>query len=179
MSDQHQKKPGRSWFTFGAIAAIVILLFTTMLYLAIGNKHAADPNWAQIPFRQLPGLVVAMVAGLFGASFSMLIQSHNRVAEGTLEDLSVAASWPTLLLRGLVGVGAATIFYFFFNSGLLEGNLWPELAQIGFDSLTDSAPRVVPNQHLCLLVIWCFLAGFSETLVPNLLASTERSSNQN
>ncbi len=31
----------------------------------------------------------------------------------------------------------------------------------------------VPNKHLALLIIWSFLAGYSQTLVPSLLTRTE------
>jgi hypothetical protein len=33
---------------------------------------------------------------------------------------------------------------------------------------------VVPSKDLALLTVWCFLAGFSESLVPSILSSTER-----
>jgi len=33
---------------------------------------------------------------------------------------------------------------------------------------------VVPSKDLALLTVWCFLAGFSEILVPSILAGTER-----
>jgi hypothetical protein len=31
-----------------------------------------------------------------------------------------------------------------------------------------------PTKDFALLTVWCFLAGFSELLVPGLLAKTER-----
>jgi hypothetical protein len=33
---------------------------------------------------------------------------------------------------------------------------------------------VLPNRELALLAVWGFLAGFSERLVPNMLASSEK-----
>src|SRR5205085_2549579 len=93
----------------------------------------------------------------------------------TLEDLLTACSWRTLIVRGSVGLGGAAIFYFFFRSRLLEGNLWPNLTKLGFEPLVSAGPDgLVPNQDWCLLVIWCFLAGFSETLVPSILSNTEK-----
>lgn len=35
-------------------------------------------------------------------------------------------------------------------------------------------PLVMPSQALALLAIWCFLAGWSERMVPSILSSTER-----
>jgi hypothetical protein len=41
-----------------------------------------------------------------------------------------------LALRLGVGVAAAIIVYFFFESGLVDGALFPDLAQIGFERIT-------------------------------------------
>ena len=123
-------------------------------------------------FRTYPGLIVAMASGFFGATFSMLLQSRNRASQGTLEDLSAASSWTTLTVRGAVGLGAAAILCtFFFRSGLIDGNLWPDIDKLGFDMLgevkegdkVDLARQLVANEDWCLLIIWCFVAGFSET----------------
>ncbi len=130
------------------------------------------------------GLVIAAASGLFGASFFMLIELQRRI-EGTLQDIRDMWTWPFLLARCIVGVGAAAILYFFFESGLLEGSLWPDLSELGFtrvvasaaegakESLAPEGSRVVPNVNFALLVVWSFLAGYSQTLVPNLLLAAE------
>ena len=38
----------------------------------------------------------------------------------------------------------------------------------------NSMSFVIPSTDLALMTVWCFLAGFSEVLVPNLLTGTER-----
>jgi hypothetical protein len=125
------------------------------------------------PFRSYPGLLIAMSAGFLGATFSMLIQNQRRVSEGSLEHLNVASSWHTLIVRGSVGLGGAAILYFFFESGLLGGSLWPDLNELDFVEVKGFKELLVPNKNWCLLIIWCFLAGFSETLVPTILQDTE------
>ena len=117
-----------------------------------------------------------MASGFFGATFSMLLQSRKRASEGSLEDLSAASSWTTLTVRASVGLGAAAILYFFFRSGLLEGSLWPDLSKLEFHPGELVRESLVPNRHWCLLIIWCFIAGFSETFVPNILTQTEAKS---
>ena len=167
------KKWSEQWGGFGIVAMFVLALLLWVLvqvYPASEEEHGP-----LVLFRIYPGLIVAMVSGFFGATFSMLVQSSRRATEGTLEDLSGACAWHTLIVRGSVGLGAAAILYFFFRSGLLEGSLWPKLIELKDEALLNQDVKgLVPNRDWCLLVIWCFLGGFSETLVPNILSKTEQ-----
>jgi hypothetical protein len=137
---------------------------------------------AMIEMDNLPyGLVIAMVTGLFGASFFMLIELHGKLGRGDTADLREMWTPWFLMLRCIVGVGAAAILYFFFRSGLLEGSLWPKLGSLGFEQVERSGSkwwlnegtRTVPNRDFALLIVWSFLAGYSQTLVPGLLLKTE------
>ncbi len=135
------------------------------------------------------GLFSAMITGLFGASFFMLIQLQQRISEGSLDDARDVWTYRMIVLRCVVGIGAASILYFFFKSGLLEGSLWPDIEHLGFHDVTnemsgDGAPlfyvepnKTVPNHNFSLLIVWSFIAGYSQTLVPNLLLSTENRAN--
>lgn len=158
-----------------ASAPVVIssLLAVLLLVLVLNISASEEEQAWGFVFRTYPGLVVALASGFFGATFSMLLQTQRRTAAASLDDLSSASSWRTLMVRSSVGLGGAAILYFFFRSGLLGGNLWPDLSKLSYEPLTNAARGLVPNQHWCLLVIWCFLGGFSETLVPNILTRTE------
>jgi hypothetical protein len=161
-----------NWSTFGIVALVVVglLLFVLIQVYGASGGQLGAVFW----FRMYPGLIVALACGFFGATFSMLLQTQRRTSEGTLEDLSSACSWRTLMVRCSVGLGGAAILYFFFRSGLLTGSLWPDLSKLGYEALEKGSPdALVPNQHWCLLVIWCFLGGFSETLVPNILTKAQ------
>lgn len=123
------------------------------------------------------GFTLAFTAGLIGASFSMLTRQREIADVSNLEEIETAAGLPMIFLRLGVGVGAACILYFFFNAGLVTGFLFPELAKLGFVPVADTTPpeplglgAFVPNGHLAKLVVWSFAAGFSEKLVPTLLA---------
>jgi hypothetical protein len=156
--------------------AIALFVVSVLVFVLVLVYSASDVQYgAAFPFRTYPGLLVALSTGFFGATFSMLLQCQRRTSEMTLDALQTASSWRTLAVRGSVGLGAAAILYFFFRSGLMEGNLWPDLTALGFEPIVSAgSDGLVPNQNWCLLVIWCFLAGFSETLVPNILTKTEQ-----
>ena len=152
------------WVYFVSIALFLLVI------LILAANDAGGIVGAM--FLMYPGLIVSMASGLFGATFSMLVNTTKRSAEGTLESLSAALSWHTLTVRGAVGVGAAAILYFFFSSGLLAGSLWPALTELRFEE-TQNGKFWVPNKDWSLLIIWSFIAGFSESFVPNILKKTE------
>lgn len=156
------------------VGCTILAAVTASLAVLIGKS--ADQAIELTLFRSYPGLLVAMASGLFGATFSMLVKYRARAAQGSEDDLQAALAWYTLLTRASVGLGASAVLYFFFESGLLNGTLWPNLAQLKFEVSQvggSGATAVVPNKDWCLLVIWTFLAGFSESLVPNILTQTE------
>lgn len=152
-----------------AIAFVVALgAFGLVLFFGLdpdgSEGHSPEGGTDQ---RGLAGaLSLAAVTGAFGASFSMLINSSKRLANGSLDDLKLLASRWVLLSRVLVGCGAAVVLLFFLYGGLLAGSAFPELA--------GEAARELELRGLALLVFWCFLSGFSETLVPALLSRMER-----
>jgi len=214
----------------------------------------------------LAGLGFAVAAGLLGASFSAMMGQGQLSQLDNIEEARAATTTKMLALRLGVGTAAAIIVYFFFESGLAEGALFPNLQNIGFgrvrplpaeefaalkanldafqqtasgivdsinaasakiDATLASAPlggkdevvadlggaasaaaspeqlrsaldavardlrlvndtvvtwkadwdldsrplgSVAPNADLSKLVVWCFAAGFTQSLVPSLLA---------
>lgn len=160
------------------VGLLAFSLFLAPYVYAFFNR--APPVFALFP------LWSALTAGLFGAFFSRLMSLQTNFGGGSLDVIKDAREWTYILSRGFVGICGALIVFFFLRLGLLEGSLVPNIERAGLpipnpglvsNPETGGAGLIVPPRDLCLLVVWCFLAGFSERLVPNVLATTEKTLN--
>jgi hypothetical protein len=119
-------------------AFLCALLFG--LILVVLDAHFGP----QMQSAALSGLGFAAAAGLLGASFSAMV-NQGRLAElENIEEAHAATSPQMIALRLGVGVAAALIVYFFFESGLVEGALFPDLQQIGFGRVTPLGNELDP-----------------------------------
>jgi hypothetical protein len=162
--------------TLIVIAVLVILLFPFFISYVKGQK-VDDPSL----------LTVVQLAGALGAFFSALIRLYN------FQDLPKALvarelnGLPRLhllvysLVPAVVGAIAATVIHMLFASGLIQGDLFPEFKCgkgkdlcITFGSLIGDWG---PNQakDYAKDIVWGFVAGFAERLVPDTLQSLSRS----
>lgn len=185
-----QKSATRRVVAAGLVACTLFVLPFGLLYheawRTAGTPYVPPfEGWVWLP------LWTALTAGFFGAMFSRLtfLQSNwNLLSLGALRD---ARDIWSILLRGAVGMTGAVVVYYFLLAGVVDGALFPKFDQIGLQQLyvparataTEAGAAdplgpvplrlILPNTHLALLVVWSFLAGFSERLVPSILQSTE------
>ena len=74
----------------------------------------------------------------------------------------------------LIGAIAAVVLYLIFVAGLMSGSLFPTISCVEGKSCTDVTELMrfyVPAgpQDVGKALVWAFIAGFSERLVPDLL----------
>ena len=151
------------WFM---LAAFLLAIFP---YIAIWLDTRVSPYWT------LFALYTALVSGLLGAFFSRLLTIQRDWGSMSLDEVFLHRELSYSLLRAGVGVCGALVVFFFFKSGLIDGALFPKLEKMSMDLVIASDMAfVVPSKDLALVTVWCFLAGFSEKLVPSILTNTER-----
>ena len=143
-----------------------LFMMSMLVFAASVLVTLAVPGLLQFDVRLL---VPAVLAGCWGASFSMLSSLKDRLDASNLDALKVMRARWVLASRVLIGAGGASILYFFFVSGLVTGAAFPDLMNAARQP-TDKPP---PLDVFAMLEVWCFIAGFSERLIPGLLAKTE------
>jgi hypothetical protein len=148
---------------------LVAFLLAILPYIVYWLDSRVSPYWT------LFALYTASVSGLLGAFFSRLITIQRDWKDMPIEEVFLNREISYSLLRAGVGVSGALVMFFFFKSGLIEGALFPNLDKMSMDFIyTSNMAFAVPSKDLALVTVWCFLAGFSESLVPKLLTNTER-----
>jgi len=165
--------------------ALLILPYVWMYVESANSRLKPIEKWSWLP------LYSALTAGLFGALFSRLLYLQQKWDSLTIGGLRDAREFTSILLRGCVGMTGAVVVSFFLMSEVIDGALFPNFSEIGLD-ITNYAVKVppqaatefaafhliFPSKHLSLLIVWSFLAGFSERLIPTILQDTEKTINQ-
>jgi hypothetical protein len=130
-----------------------------------------------------PLLVLVMLAGVLGAYFSALTRLYD------VDQLTVALVTPTIsqlggrylvmysLMPPIIGAIAAVVLYVIFVGGLLGGGgIFPSMGcseGAKCNSLVNVLRYFGPKDAVDYgkVLVWAFVAGFSERLVPDTLQS--------
>ena len=121
---------------------------------------------------------MVLLCGAIGGFISL----QRRLKSFEHDDLALLArSWIYVLLSPLVGGILALLLFFLFMAGLLQGDLFPGFKETeDMNSGLGTLFEVRGNNHTdyAKLIFWCFLAGFSESFVTNIISRFETSADQ-
>jgi hypothetical protein len=167
------RKEATKKILLGVFGAFLMLIVPYVLLSFNYKSGNVSPWWSHLT------LYTAVISGGLGAFFSRLIVLQRDWPNMSLEEVCLHNEWSYALLRAGVGMCGALILYYFLVSGLVDGSMFPHVEKFGIDLVVVEPPGVLmafatPTKDFALLTVWCFLAGFSELLVPGLLAKTER-----
>jgi hypothetical protein len=128
---------------------------------------------------KIPDTIVFDVfgVGMMGGLFSTLLRVQKFKLGGIREAtaLGEAGNQITVILAPAIGGAGAVVLFVLLAAGLLKGTFFPELPVLTFgkgaDGLEDLFQlQLASSTEAAKLYLLCFLAGFSERLVPDVMS---------
>ena len=156
----------------GRMVQLMILVALILVALWPAVSHVTGIEGA-------PGIM--LVAGIFGGVTSSLqrVYTMNRAADVVASIQSLAASTTSILAAPFLGAIFAIVFWFLVLGKLVGGDAFPKLTISGAgadgksilfrDFLYGKTEAGVSDY--AKLILWGFLAGFAERLIPDVLNS--------
>lgn len=162
-----------------ALTALLAALIAGAYLVPAGHPAAAGGTSWMV-------LLTGVLGGFIGLQRRLKGMEHDDL-------LLLARSWVYVLLSPMVGGVLALLLFILFISGLVEGDLFPrfEADAVAMDGDVDGADtedagvrakeslrtliqiHAVSFEDYAKLVFWCFLAGYSEKFVTNIISRFE------
>jgi hypothetical protein len=138
-----------------------------LIFLVLGSGLWLNESAHGIPLT-LAIFLIGAGGGVISTYFRLKEVSPSMVATNAILQIYV-----TPLIAGMLG----WICYAFFLTGMLQGPLFPQFtgqdtSYVDLDSVLAIKPASVLDAAKALL--WAFVAGFSEKLIPNILDKLAR-----
>jgi hypothetical protein len=126
-------------------------------------------------------LLLVLFAGAMGGLLSMQQRYQSVLREGDpIDNISeLTLGWSKVYLPAISGAIFAALLYMLIIGGLLQGDLFPKVADftknsdngtgVGLMDLLEHG-RPASTSNYAKLIIWSFLAGFAERFVPDTLS---------
>ena len=171
------------FFSFLLLLLLAALPFATT-YIFSGYGDAGKQTL--ISKNPIFGFGSVMTFGLLGAFYSRLMRFQQRASTLELDDCLLYFHPSMMAVRLAIGMLGSIVFFFVMRSGLVRGAAFPDFTNLVAVSPSAGESKIVmgetvktavtylgPTEDLAKLMIWSFIAGFSERLVPETLEKTE------
>lgn len=148
-------------FRFGAVLTVVATLLLSLLASRSGHLVFGTEGFL---------FLLVATAGCVGAFFSrtMTFLGDSRTGTTSYDTFISAYVGRSMRLRIGYGMIGAVVFYLILKSGIVAGTIFPELAKLPKPTMT-----VLIDIDIAKVLVWSFIAGFSERLVPDTLTRVE------
>lgn len=159
---------------------LFVLLVLSMVCMAVWSSYVYFCVIVSEECAKNTDTVGALLPVVFVGVLGGIISLQKRLNKMPVADLLLLRnSFPFLLLAPLVGGFLATMLYLLFIGELLKGGLFPTFVP---DADADPSSQGMASvlkvhgetvQDYGKLLFWCFVAGFSERFVTNLIGHFE------
>jgi hypothetical protein len=165
------------------VAAVLAILLFPFYHSYI---NTIDPS-GKVPVPVPPSLLtVVQLAGALGAFFSALIRLYNfedlpkAMVARELEGLPRLHLLIYSLVPAVIGAIAASVIHMLFAAGLLQGDFFPVFKCGNVQNVCNSFGSLIGDwgpaeaKDYAKDIVWGFVAGFAERLVPDTLQALSR-----
>jgi hypothetical protein len=145
------------------IIPVAVILIIILILINLSNIYNSD--WKIVSEISLL-LSLAALSGTTGSYLSALlrilgVRDNNQIAQNIV---AFKSSEKALRMAPRTGMLFALVLMLLFSAGLISGSLFPKL------NINAHSPlNFIPLEELSKSLIWCFIAGFSERLVPDII----------
>jgi hypothetical protein len=174
----------------GALTVIaILLLFIFVPYMAShAGQVANNPSAPAGNGPSIPILPIVVLAGTIGSFFSSLQRLYNfsempQILYDKHFDKKSSFLFIYSLVPALVGGISAVVLYLIFAAGLLSSGFFPAF-KCKIDACTNLAAVYdwygpTDASDYAKAILWGFIAGFAERLVPDLLSNFVQAAEKN
>jgi len=166
------------------IIGLAVLFLVSLPWLAFGIVSLIWDGFSSVmndAAQKAPafGLYTAISFGLLGAFFSRLNSFQSQAATLSYVQIRQIFRASFLIVRLGYGMVGSMILYFMLAGEFLQGNLFPQISGMALYAKTVTVWGInfstfLPNAEFAKLVVWAFIGGFSERLIPAGLEKVEK-----